>query len=145
MRQIEDAHRRQVPIRDIEVSLSRAMLAFQRRNYQKAIKLALACDSELKERLGKAPLPLDPSRPRRPRREFGHPALRAHADPGDLDGGRAREDACDRRAHPQDPGLREQGSERPLAPTTPEEPVPEAELRACRDRLDDGPAVLLHA
>src|SRR2546430_470259 len=33
MRHIEDAHRRQVPIRDIEVSLSRAMLAFQRRNY----------------------------------------------------------------------------------------------------------------
>src|SRR5438094_30614 len=42
MRHIEDAHRRQVPIRDIEVSLSRAMLAFQRRNYQKAMKLALA-------------------------------------------------------------------------------------------------------
>src|SRR2546428_712950 len=57
MRQIEDAHRRQVPIRDIEVSLSRAMLAFQRRNYQKAIKLALACDAELKERLAQAPPP----------------------------------------------------------------------------------------
>src|SRR5437867_1908463 len=66
MRQIEDAHRRQVPIRDIEVSLSRAMLAFQRRNYQKAIKLALACDSELKERLGKAPLPPPISTPPRP-------------------------------------------------------------------------------
>src|SRR3989442_386157 len=39
MRQIEDAHRRQVPIPDIEVSLSRAMLAFQRRNYHKAIKV----------------------------------------------------------------------------------------------------------
>src|SRR2546425_243617 len=60
------AHRRQVPIRDIEVSLSRAMLAFQRRNYQKAIKLALACDSELKERLGKAPLPPPISTPPRP-------------------------------------------------------------------------------
>jgi len=57
MRQIEDAHRRQVPIRDIEVSLSRAMLAFQRRNYQKAIKLALACDAEIKERLAQAPPP----------------------------------------------------------------------------------------
>src|SRR6266849_4319896 len=66
MRQIEDAHRRQVPIRDIEVSLSRAMLAFQRLNYQKAMKLALACDSELKERLGKAPLPPPISTPPRP-------------------------------------------------------------------------------
>jgi len=55
MRQIEEAHLRQVPVRDVEVSLSRAMLFFQRRNYQKTMKLALACDSELKERLGKAP------------------------------------------------------------------------------------------
>ena len=66
MRQIEEAHRRQIPIRDVEVALSRAMLAFQRRNYQKAIKLALACDSELKERLGKAPLPPPISTPPRP-------------------------------------------------------------------------------
>ena len=57
MRHIEDAHRRQVPIRDIEVSLSRAMLAFQRRNYQKAMKLALACDAEVRERLAQAPPP----------------------------------------------------------------------------------------
>ena len=55
MRQIEEAHLRQVPVRDVEVSLSRAMLFFQRRNYQKTMKLALACDAELKERLGKAP------------------------------------------------------------------------------------------
>src|SRR5437899_494222 len=49
MKGIEDAHRRQVPIRDIEVSLSRAMLAFQRRNYRKAMKIALACDSDPKD------------------------------------------------------------------------------------------------
>jgi len=55
MKGIEDAHRRQVPIRDVEVSLSRAMLAFQRRNYRKAMKIALGCDSDLKERLRQAP------------------------------------------------------------------------------------------
>src|SRR5947199_388233 len=66
MRHIEDAHRRQVPIRDIEVSLSRAMLAFQRRNYQKAIKLALACDAEVRERLAQAPPPPPTSQLPRP-------------------------------------------------------------------------------
>lgn len=66
MRQIEEAHRRQVPVRDVEVSLSRAMLAFQRRNYQKAMKLALACDSQLKERIGEVPPPPPPSAPPRP-------------------------------------------------------------------------------
>src|SRR5438309_573455 len=57
MRQIEEAHRRQIPIRDVEVALSRAMLAFQRRNYQKAMKIALACDSQLRERIADAPPP----------------------------------------------------------------------------------------
>ncbi len=66
MRHIEDAHRRQVPIRDIEVSLSRAMLAFQRRNYQKAMKLALACDAEVRERLAQAPPPPPTSQLPRP-------------------------------------------------------------------------------
>ena len=66
MRHIEDAHRRQIPIRDIEVSLSRAMLAFQRRNYQKAMKLALACDAEVRERLAQAPPPPPTSQLPRP-------------------------------------------------------------------------------
>jgi hypothetical protein len=66
MREIEEAHRRQIPVRDVEVSLSRAMLAFQRRNYQKAMKLALACDSELKERIGAAPPPPPIAAPPRP-------------------------------------------------------------------------------
>jgi KaiC/GvpD/RAD55 family RecA-like ATPase len=66
MREIEEAHRRQVPVRDVEVSLSRAMLAFQRRNYQKAMKLALACDSELKERVAEAPPPPPVAAPPRP-------------------------------------------------------------------------------
>ena len=66
MRQIEDAHRRQISVRDVEVSLSRAMLAFQRRNYQKAMKLALACDSYLKERLGTSPPPPPVVAPPRP-------------------------------------------------------------------------------
>src|SRR5213080_4127018 len=66
MRHIEDAHRRQVPIRDIEVSLSRAMLAFQRRNYQKAMKPALACDAEVRERLAQAPPPPPTSQLPRP-------------------------------------------------------------------------------
>jgi circadian clock protein KaiC len=57
MRQIEEAHRRGVPVRDVEVSLSRVMLFLQRRNYQKAMKLALACDSELKQRIGASPPP----------------------------------------------------------------------------------------
>jgi hypothetical protein len=66
MKGIEDAHRRQVPVRDVEVSLSRAMLAFQRRNYRKAMKIALGCDSELKERLGQAPPPPPITIPPRP-------------------------------------------------------------------------------
>src|SRR2546422_7239147 len=66
MKGIEDAHRRQVPVRDIEVSLSRAMLAFQRRNYRKAIKIALACDSDLKERLRQAPPAPPTATPPRP-------------------------------------------------------------------------------
>src|SRR5436853_367597 len=39
MRQIEEAHRRQIPIRDVEVALSRDMLACQRRNYQNELKI----------------------------------------------------------------------------------------------------------
>ncbi|TMA00309.1 MAG: hypothetical protein E6J94_00255 [Methanobacteriota archaeon] len=66
MRQIEEAHRRQIPIRDVEVALSRAMLAFQRRNYQKAMKIALACDSQLKERIVAAPPPPPVAMPPRP-------------------------------------------------------------------------------
>ncbi len=66
MRGIEEAHRRQVSVRDVEVSLSRAMLAFQRRNYQKAMKIALACDSDLKERIGPTPPPPPPTVPPRP-------------------------------------------------------------------------------
>jgi KaiC/GvpD/RAD55 family RecA-like ATPase len=66
MRGIEEAHRRQVPVRDVEVALSRAMLAFQRRNYQKAMKLALACDSQLRERIGAAPPPPPIAAPPRP-------------------------------------------------------------------------------
>jgi KaiC/GvpD/RAD55 family RecA-like ATPase len=66
MRQIEDAHRRQIPVRDAEVALSRAMLAFQRRNYQKALKIALACDSLLKERIAEAPPPPPVGMPPRP-------------------------------------------------------------------------------
>ncbi|HYY47643.1 MAG TPA: ATPase domain-containing protein [Thermoplasmata archaeon] len=66
MREIEEAHRRQIPVRDVEVSLSRAMLAFQRRNYQKAMKIALGCDSDLKERIGAAPPPPPIAAPPRP-------------------------------------------------------------------------------
>jgi len=66
MRQIEEAHRRQIPIRDVEVALSRAMLAFQRRNYQKAMKIALACDSQLRERIAEAPPPPPVGMPPRP-------------------------------------------------------------------------------
>src|SRR5436853_7870309 len=66
MKGIEDAHRRQVPIRDIEVSLSRAMLAFQRRNYRKAMKIVLACDSDLTERLRQAPPAPPTATPPRP-------------------------------------------------------------------------------
>lgn len=66
MRQIEEAHRRQIPIRDVEVALSRAMLAFQRRNYQKAMKIALACDSQLRERIAGAPPPPPIAMPPRP-------------------------------------------------------------------------------
>jgi len=66
MRQIEEAHRRQIPIRDVEVALSRAMLAFQRRNYQKAMKIALACNSQLRERIAEAPPPPPVGMPPRP-------------------------------------------------------------------------------
>ncbi len=56
-RKVEEAHRRQIPVRDVEMALSRAMLHFQRRNFQKALKQALACDSLLQQRLGELPPP----------------------------------------------------------------------------------------
>ncbi len=66
MHGIEEAHRRQIPVKDVEVSLSRAMLHFQRRHYQKAMKLALACDSDLKQRLGTVPPPPPATAPPKP-------------------------------------------------------------------------------
>ena len=57
LRKVEEAQRRQIPVRDVEVSLSRAMLHFQRKNYQKAMKQALACNSLLEQRLGLVPPP----------------------------------------------------------------------------------------
>ncbi len=57
LRKVEEAQRRQIPVRDIEVSLSRAMLHFQRKNYQKAMKIALSCNSDLGQRLGIVPPP----------------------------------------------------------------------------------------
>jgi len=57
LHKMEEAHRRQIPVRDLEVSLSRAMLHFQRKNYQKAMKVALACNSQLEQRLGGVPPP----------------------------------------------------------------------------------------
>lgn len=67
LRQIDEAHKRQVPVKGIEVALSRAMLHFQRRHYQKALKQALACDSELRQLLGDlSPPPPPPSSPPKP-------------------------------------------------------------------------------
>ncbi len=66
LRGIDEAHRRLVPVKDIEVALSRAMVHFQRRHYQKALKQALACDSQLKQRLGETPPPPPPSAPPNP-------------------------------------------------------------------------------
>ncbi len=57
LHKVEDAQKRQIPVRDLEVSLSRAMLHFQRKNYQKAMKAALACNAELEQRLGIVPPP----------------------------------------------------------------------------------------
>lgn len=57
LHKVEEAQRRQIPVRDIEVSLSRAMLHFQRKNYQKAMKAALSINSQLEQRLGVAPPP----------------------------------------------------------------------------------------
>ena len=57
LHKVEEAQRRQIPVRDLEVSLSRAMLHFQRKNYQKAMKAALACNSQLEQRLGIVPPP----------------------------------------------------------------------------------------
>ena len=57
LRKVEEAQRRQIPVKDVEVSLSRAMLHFQRKNYQKAMKQALACNSLLEQRLGIVPPP----------------------------------------------------------------------------------------
>src|SRR5207247_9639614 len=89
--------------------------------------------------------PLEPGRPRRPRCELRYPTVRANADPRDLHGGGAREDASNRGADPQDAGLREQGSHGPLVAATAQESVPEEKLRARRDRFDDGAEIFLHA
>ena len=58
LRKVEEAHRRQVPAKDAEVALSRAMLHFQRRHYQKALKQALTAMALLEQALGEiAPPP----------------------------------------------------------------------------------------
>jgi KaiC/GvpD/RAD55 family RecA-like ATPase len=57
LRKVEEAHKRQISIKDAEVALSRAMLHFQRRHYQKALKQALAAMAQLDEALGKVPPP----------------------------------------------------------------------------------------
>src|SRR5437870_2771806 len=133
MRHIEDAQRRQVPIRDIEVTLSRAMPVRSPRRAPERTE-----DQH-------AGIPLELGRPRRPRCELRYPTVRAHADPRDFHGRGAREDAIDRGADPEDPRLREQGSHGPLLAATPKEPLPEEKLRARRDRFDDGPQIFLHA
>jgi KaiC/GvpD/RAD55 family RecA-like ATPase len=51
LHKVEEAQRRQIPVTDIEVALSRAVVHFQRKNYQKAMKQALACNSQLEQRL----------------------------------------------------------------------------------------------
>ena len=61
LRQIDEAHRRQLPVKDIEVAVSRAMVHFQRRHYQKALKAALACDAQIKQRMGELPPPPPPA------------------------------------------------------------------------------------
>jgi len=66
LRQVDEAHRRQIPVRDVEVAVSRAMVHFQRRHYQKALKAALACDSQLKQRMGETPPPPPASVPPKP-------------------------------------------------------------------------------
>ncbi len=67
LRKVEEAQRRQIPVRDLEVSLSRAMLHFQRKNYQKAMKAALACNSQLEQRLGTVPPPPESAVPPPPK------------------------------------------------------------------------------
>ena len=67
LRKVEEAQRRQIPVRDLEVSLSRAMLHLQRKNYQKAMKAALACNSQLEQRLGLVPPPPAPIVPPPPK------------------------------------------------------------------------------
>ncbi|HKZ90146.1 MAG TPA: ATPase domain-containing protein [Thermoplasmata archaeon] len=61
LHQIDEAHRKQIAVKDVEVAVSRAMVHFQRRNYQKALKQALACDSLLRQRLGDSPPPPPPT------------------------------------------------------------------------------------
>src|SRR5437899_765952 len=92
-----------------------------------------------------AGLPLEPGRPRRPRCELGHPALRAHPNLGNLDGGGADQSPSLGRSDPQDPGLREQRGHGPLVATAAEDAVAQEELRAGRDRFDYRAEVLLHA
>jgi circadian clock protein KaiC len=67
LQQIDEAHRRQIQVKEIEVAVSRAMVHFQRRHYQKALKVALACDSQLRQILGDvAPPPPPPAELPRP-------------------------------------------------------------------------------
>ena len=64
LRKVEEAHRRQIPAKDAEVALSRAMLHFQRRHYQKALKQALAAMAQLEQALGEVTPPSGTSVPR---------------------------------------------------------------------------------
>jgi hypothetical protein len=67
LRKVEEAQRRQIVVKDIEVALSRAMVHFQRKNYQKAMKQALACNSQLEQRLAALAPPPDSTPPPPPK------------------------------------------------------------------------------
>src|SRR3989304_5275968 len=61
LHQIDEAHRKQIAVKDVEVAVSRAMVPFQRRNYQKAPQQSLARDSLLRQRPGASPPPPPPA------------------------------------------------------------------------------------
>src|SRR5207249_12262764 len=69
----------------------------------------------------------------------------ADATAGDFHGSGTREDAMDRGADPEYPGLREQAGLGPFVAAAGQDPAREEALRARRDRLDHGVAIFLYA
>ena len=69
LRELQEAHKSRIPVREIDAVLSRAMLAFHRKQYDAALKLALEAQALLLEKMRAPPPPPAGASPPAPSRE----------------------------------------------------------------------------